>query len=217
MDLADHGGGGGCINPDCVLSNTGLDGENGDDWWDVEPVDPDVIFDDMADESDIAFNYPIDGCFARAYLMQMRILQRYGILPWKVWAFDDLKVTTTGSFGDVTWGYHVAPIIPVTQPDGTLKWFVIDPSIADGPVTTDEWLTLMNTTSDDSDMTTTPFWVSPVADGAGHGYFPNGLDPFVVDEYSNTLMELYQQCGEAGDANCPFIEPSNYPYEYQYP
>jgi hypothetical protein len=37
------------------------------------------------------------------------------------------------------WVYHVAPLVPVTQPDGSVQMMVIDPSTESGPVTIDKW------------------------------------------------------------------------------
>jgi hypothetical protein len=39
----------------------------------------------------------------------------------------------------VTWGYHVAPVVNVQQPDGTSQLEVIDPSMFDHPVPVEQW------------------------------------------------------------------------------
>lgn len=45
----------------------------------VPPSEADAIFRDMADESDIPFRFPADGCYARSHLMVMRMAERYGL------------------------------------------------------------------------------------------------------------------------------------------
>ena len=70
------------------------------------------------------------------------------------------------------WVYHVAPIVPVTQPDGSVQMMVIDPSTESGPVTIDKWkadqhdpgaLTVQTDAS--------PYYFSP--DGKSYGQTPD--------------------------------------------
>src|SRR5436309_3191436 len=99
----------------------------------------------MAAQGDIAFRYPADGCYARAYLMMQRM--RVLVLdPGRAWSIssnpaDPLWVSTPNDpSGKVEWWYHVAPTVPVQQPDGSVKDMVIDPSTSDHPVTPEEWM-----------------------------------------------------------------------------
>jgi hypothetical protein len=102
------------------------------------------VFRWMAAQKDIAFRFPIDGCYARAHLMCRR-MQRRGLRPAKVWAFalsknEPLYVRTRNRpKGYVTWGWHVAPILPVRLKNGKQRWYVIDPSLFNGPVTIAQW------------------------------------------------------------------------------
>jgi hypothetical protein len=103
------------------------------------------VFRWMASQRDIPFRYPVDGCYARAHIM-IRRMQKNGFRPAKVWAFAPTKseplYVRTGLrlYPEVTWGYHVAPVIRVQLKNGTQQWFVIDPSLfKNGPVTVSQW------------------------------------------------------------------------------
>ena len=172
--------------PPIPLDDDKSDGKKGDDWKYVDPGTPEEIFDDMADEEDIAFNYD-DYCYSRAQIMQMRILARYGILPDKVWAIDpdheyDLKVD---KFGGVGWWYHVAPVISVPQPDGSISQLVIDPSIADGPISINDWKALMHP-QEDTSIQVTSFWEAPINPSTGKPFPGNGYSPATSPENVNT-------------------------------
>jgi hypothetical protein len=97
------------------------------------------------DRSDIPFDYPVDCCYTRARAMANE-LQKKGVPVGKVWNYahnfpnSGLSVATKNvPDGQVKWRYHVAPIVPVSQPDGTTQNMVIDPSMEAGPVTADKW------------------------------------------------------------------------------
>jgi len=45
----------------------------------------------------------------------------------------------------VTWVYHVAPTVKVKKADGTIQDMVMDPSLADRPLTNDEWKAIQGT------------------------------------------------------------------------
>src|SRR5262249_2445987 len=72
----------------------------------------------MAAQSDIAFHYPNDGCYARAHLM-VRRMQSMGIHARKAWTFANGELlhanTPYDEFhrGYVEWMYHVAPVVRV--------------------------------------------------------------------------------------------------------
>lgn len=81
--------------------------------------------------------YPDDGCFARASLAVMNALRDGATAPNKIFAFGDLRVQTANApGGEVTWWYHVAPIVEV---DGVK--YVLDAAIdPQHPMTIDQWL-----------------------------------------------------------------------------
>ncbi|MFK7941789.1 MAG: protein-glutamine glutaminase family protein, partial [Paracoccaceae bacterium] len=122
----------------------------------LSPEEAQALFDDMAAQADIPFDFPPDCCYARAERMSQLMTGR-GIENRKAWAyasrpFGTLDPTNAdgslvrfppGSGDPVQWGYHVAPTVLVRQPDGTCRDMVIDPSLRDTPVTVDEWEGLM--------------------------------------------------------------------------
>ena len=91
-----------------------------------------AVFADMADEADIPFAFPADGCYARADVMVHRIAARYGIdidAIKKVVIRGDLRVPTTyvyqGPYGndeEVVWNWHIAPAVPVRGDDGVIRY-----------------------------------------------------------------------------------------------
>ncbi len=175
----------------------------------VTPQQAQEIFKNMASQPDIAFNYALDGCYARAYLMNDRIQQQYGVTPSRVWAFGNLSVSTPGPYGQVNWGYHVASVIPVSQPDGSTQMMVIDPSIESGPVPVNQWAATMHTSAANTQITapgtppTNPATGQPYP---GTGFWP-GADPTRFGGpagYANEVMKRYKQCGNAG-SQCGFV------------
>ena len=108
------------------------------------------IFNEMKTQQNIAFRYPVDGCYARAHLMG-KLMQQHGVNPGKAWAFDDQAMedkkapprmyakTTNHPKGEVWWKYHVAPILGVRDEKGKLFIYVIDPSLFPEPVTIGKW------------------------------------------------------------------------------
>jgi len=84
--------------------------------------------------------YPDDGCYARAQLINRNLLQWMSTAPKKIFVFGDLNVKTANSpYGEVTWWYHVAPIVQVQG----VK-FVLDPSVDPiRPLKLEEWLSAM--------------------------------------------------------------------------
>lgn len=158
----------------------------------------------MSDEPDIAFNYPPDGCYSRAHLMSERIIERYGIIPQKVWAQDkdkldrlDPKITYGGDA--VRWWWHVAPVISVQQPNGSIVQMVIDPSITAHPVTIEEWKSVMSD----------PYALFEVTNLGQPPHAPNGQsypgtgywlakDPPNLDDHAKRTMEQYKKLGDLG-------------------
>ena len=109
----------------------------------LSEADAAVVFAELASLQYIPFDYPVDGCFARAHEMS-RIMQEQGIASAKVFNYaapTSLSVPGT-EFGNITWGYHVAPIVNVTGTDGVTRQMVFDPSLnRDRPMTIEEWQT----------------------------------------------------------------------------
>lgn len=109
----------------------------------LTPAQAQAWFDHFKSRTDIPWNYPNDCCYNRAEVMD-RELTTAGVDAGKVWNYapDDnhpLQVPTPNDpQGFVQWGYHVAPTVPVVV-NGVTTPMVIDPSIAPGPVTPQQW------------------------------------------------------------------------------
>jgi hypothetical protein len=99
------------------------------------------IFKDMAEQKNIPFCYPEDGCYARAHKMT-QLMEKKGFIAGKVFLEGDLKVETKNSpKGFVEWWYHVAPLVAVKQ-GKKVELLVIDPSLVKGPLKLDDWINL---------------------------------------------------------------------------
>jgi len=99
------------------------------------------LFKEMAEQKDIPFCYPEDGCYARAHKMT-QLLEKKGVIAAKVFLVGDLKVETKNSpKGFVEWWYHVAPLIAVEK-EKKIEMFVLDPSLGKGPMKLDDWVNL---------------------------------------------------------------------------
>lgn len=162
----------------------------------VTPSEADTIFRDMADESDIPFKFPADGCYARAHLMVRRMAERYGLSidsMQKVIIEGKLTVSTAYTYPGwndttITWRYHIAPLLNVQNPDGRTTPMVIDPSLFDHPVTIDEWSRYMN------DPDATPQIVDRHVYALG-----SSLEDDVADQEAQRTLEAYMKyCKEAG-------------------
>lgn len=105
----------------------------------VTPCEVQKYFAEVAAAPDIPYQYPEDGCYARAHAMS-RILEREDVITGKVFVEGNLRVETKNSpKGYVEWWYHVAPVLLVDR-DGTPEVDVLDPSIFDHAVPVNDWL-----------------------------------------------------------------------------
>ncbi|MBX3023089.1 MAG: hypothetical protein KF799_15545 [Bdellovibrionales bacterium] len=87
--------------------------------------------------------YPDDGCFARAALAVRNLAQQKIAPPSKVFVFGDLNVSTKNAIGgQVSWWYHVAPLVEVNG-----QKYVLDPAIQPHhPLKLEDWLATMSNT-----------------------------------------------------------------------
>jgi hypothetical protein len=126
------------------------------------------LFDELAGQPHIPFNYPVDCCYTRAHEM-CRIMEGKGVECQKYWLYEENwgkalmkaelhpvdKVGNPVTFPDpdtgerepVKWVYHVAPMIKVQQEDGSVVDMVMDPSLAKTPLTKAQWEALMGSPS----------------------------------------------------------------------
>lgn len=162
-----------------------------------------ALFALMAAQADLAFRYPTDGCYARNWLMVQR-MQQMGVHPMVVWSFanpDNLHVNTPNHpKGFVEWGYHVAPLVEVREPDGKIGVRVIDPSMFDHPVTVDEWKNAQKknpASSEPKIAYTRPGEPAPNPDGTkgkeGTGYWTGDDPPMGPDEHAKATMKKYKK------------------------
>lgn len=98
----------------------------------------DELFNKAKAMNDIAWNYKQDGCYARAHLMARRF-EAEGVRVDKVWIKGNLYVPGTKNQPEISWNFHVAPIVYVKDSKGKINKMVIDPSLFDHPVTVEEW------------------------------------------------------------------------------
>ncbi len=105
----------------------------------VTPEHAIELFNKMKNQPQIPFDYPADGCYARAHEMSM-LLEKEGVITGKAFIEGDLRVETPSSTkGYVEWRYHVAPMLVVKERENSYKIYIIDPSIFDKPVPVEEW------------------------------------------------------------------------------
>jgi len=170
----------------------------------ISPAMAAQFFSIMAAQPDIAFKFPVDGCYARAHLMVQR-MQQMGLSPGKAWTFasdpsDPLWVSTPNHpDGMVSWGYHVAPTVPVKGDDGVVRDMVMDPSMFDHPVTVDQWKDAQH---DHPYVVQTAPGQPPIPSRGGSGYWPSADPPEGVDNNAHETMEEYKHYeGTRGPGN----------------
>lgn len=104
------------------------------------------LFDDYANNDDMAYYEVYDGCYQRAHII-CEDLKQMGYVSKKAWASSK----TTSAHSMVVWrpdltfnlGTHVAPVTPVLMPSGKIVDLVIDPLLFDGPATLAEFHTAL--------------------------------------------------------------------------
>lgn len=111
------------------------------------------LFSMLRDREDIAWNYTLDGCYARAHLMA-KILEDQEIHVDKAWLRGSLQIP--GKSKGMTWGYHVAPLVYVEGENGEVKEMIIDPSVAKGPISPKEWSKKMDVDFDETKQVSYP-------------------------------------------------------------
>lgn len=77
------------------------------------------------------------GCYQRAHNWAFRMSNRLSIKSMKVFLFFTERYKREF---DYEWMYHVAPLVPVKQPDGSIQELVLDPTFVTAP----SWITSEN-------------------------------------------------------------------------
>jgi hypothetical protein len=192
----------GASTPPAPALGTGGPGAPGSATNPLTKAQADALFAEMAGQAYIPFNFPDDGCYARAHEM-CRLMQQKGIECGKAWNYGrdfesgaaTLKVTTpVHPSGEVGWRYHVAPVIYVQDSAGHPARMVIDPSVAKEPIDAREWKDIQ---SDDKSRLefsgADAFYKTPDA-------LPDGtkVTPYVEkdDDYSKTTSVLTEKTAE---------------------
>ncbi|MEV7189170.1 protein-glutamine glutaminase family protein [Kitasatospora sp. NPDC093102] len=113
-----------------------------------------TFVDDAGAELPVPFDYPEDGCYARAHVVA-KMLSRSGVYSRKVFAVWDNPAlglvaesenaagAMPGAPGKVRWMYHVAPLVLVDEGAGRHVETVIDPSLSNKPQPLSRWLATM--------------------------------------------------------------------------
>jgi hypothetical protein len=105
----------------------------------VSPDEAQRAFSIVSGVNYLPFAYKPDGCYARALYMSME-LAAASIPSSAQFLEGDLHPTA-----DIAWRYHVAPMLLVNGDDHRT---ILDPSLAEGPVTFDDWIALSSPNGD---------------------------------------------------------------------
>lgn len=123
-------------------------------WWGSVQVtlhteaEAQEFFDELKGIKDLAWDYPADQCYARAYLSSW-ILSEKGVKPVTLWNLAPkdaqlLRVETENyPKGCLAWRYHVATGVVVTRANGENVAMVMDPAMANHPLELWAWVGLM--------------------------------------------------------------------------
>jgi hypothetical protein len=106
----------------------------------VSQIEAAKIFRQVLAMKDVPFGYVQDGCYDRAEVIADR-LEKMGVSTQKVWIAGDLSPK---AHPEVSWHYHVAVVIPVATSKNQITQMVIDPSLANEPVSVEKWASLIS-------------------------------------------------------------------------
>jgi hypothetical protein len=106
------------------------------------------FWNDRGQDTRIPFHYPPDGCYARAQMMVQRMITLgYGSRaifaaaghPSRLSVSSERAADQPTSSPNVTWAWHIAPIVRVRLAVGRTVLWVMDPSLARRPLTVSDW------------------------------------------------------------------------------
>jgi len=123
-----------------------------------------TFFTESGTEAPVTFHYPANACYTRAYFMEQRLtalgyasrkefvisMQPGGLTVGSNYSND---TRAPGMPATTNWWYHVAPVISVQRPNGTVVQMVMDPSLDNHPITIAEWTAKMRPVNDFRPMT----------------------------------------------------------------
>ena len=90
----------------------------------------------------LAFNNTVDGCSDRAHIMAYRLEKNLGIQTEKIWlkrGKEGLFIPIPTGRTDIAWDFHVAPLVKVQLSTGEIQKKVLDPALADHPISPEIW------------------------------------------------------------------------------
>lgn len=163
----------------------------------------------LAQQKDIPFNHPWDGCYARAQEMGRIMQTQFGVELQKIFVYGNLQPVTgtlhTNLYPtSVAWGYHVAPLVQGLRPDGSAVEFVVDPSMSPNTITTrEEWLRLTTGSGSASNVSVQP--ATAYAPAGGGGYVQ---DPTYA--HTQTTMSQKRALAASGDRSDSDADLSSY-------
>lgn len=153
----------------------------------------------------IPFQYAKDGCYARAHAMRRVIEYNFGYTSYKRFIQSThanvlltVKATNWGNPGCcITWGFHVAPLVRVRMSDGSLRLYVLDPSIFSAPVPMEVWDNSMignSSTACRNNSAYSNYYKRYVTISDAYTFSPTGTS-FVTDNYytqTNSTLRNYR-------------------------
>lgn len=106
----------------------------------VTEPDAQILFQYLASQKNIPFQYLEGGCHARAHKMAL-LLEEKNILVGKAFILGKLRVNVQAGKSNrlIQWPEHVAPFLLVRK-DQELKTYVLDPSIFKAAVEDKDWI-----------------------------------------------------------------------------
>lgn len=103
----------------------------------VEPDEAKALFKELATLPGVPYNYPDEGCYARAHAMALA-LEKRGLVSAKAFVMGNLSIEAGGRV--IHWRYHVAPVLAVSEGVPNFHLEVFDPSLFNHPVPIEEWV-----------------------------------------------------------------------------
>lgn len=115
----------------------------------LSPARTAAVFNAAAAMSDIPWNFLEEGCVHRSHVLAKR-LEDQGVYCEKVFTIpqggDLVMNSEKARLGFTVCWYHEAVVVHMQTLEGSQR-MVIDPSVADEPITVDAWLSTMESTN----------------------------------------------------------------------
>lgn len=130
------------------------------------------IFAAMKNDKTIPYQFPYLGCEARA-TMQTQIAALRDVIMGKIFVEGELQALTQDEkYPYAKWNWSVAPVAYVKNAKGARVMMVFDPSIAEKPLSIDEWRRKILVVSQDG---VTPK-IKEEYFGSRHEYYPKSVN-----------------------------------------